>query len=531
METPWWKTAVVYQIYPRSFQDTNGDGIGDLPGITRRLDYLSDVLGVDALWISPFYPSPMADFGYDVSNYRDVHPMFGTLADFDDLLAGCHERGMRVIIDWVPNHTSDQHPWFVAARSSRDDPKRDWYVWRDARPDGSLPNNWMAHFGGPAWTLDETTGQYYLHSFLPQQPDLNWRNPEVEAAMLDTLRFWLERGVDGFRIDVAHFVMKDPDLRDQPLSLAAVGKEKPEGYDDLQHLHDKGHPDAHGVFRKIRAVLDSYEGDRFSIGEIHEFDWAKWASYYGEGLDELHMPFNFSLVTAPWDAAEFRSRVDALEGALPGGAWPNHVIGNHDEPRPAGRWGGDAAPVAAVLLLTLRGTPTIYYGDELAMPQVEVPPERRQDPWGLRVPGKGRDGCRTPMQWAPGPGAGFTEPGVEPWLPLSADADVRNVDVQVGDPGSPLNLHRDLLRLRRSEPALRTGGYRAIDTVSSDVFAYVRADAGTAFLVAANFGGDTASVPCTGGRIVLSTRRGRRDEEVAHRVDLGPHEAVVVRLG
>jgi glycosidase len=529
---PWWQTGVVYQIYPRSFQDSDGDGVGDLAGIISRLDHLSETLGVDALWLSPFYPSPMADFGYDVADYCDVDPLFGTLEDFDGMVAAAHARGLRVIVDWVPNHSSDQHPWFVESRTSRDNPKRDWYLWRDARSDGSPPNNWLSAFGGPAWTWDEATEQFYLHSFLAQQPDLNWRNPQVEAAMLDTLRFWLDRGVDGFRIDVAHFLGKDPEMRDNPPRTSTEGLFKPmAGYDSQVHLHDKGHPFAHDVFRKVRAVLDGYGGDRFAVGEIHESDWAKWAGYYGAASDELHMPFNFSLLYVPWDAAEIRRRVEALEAALPAGAWPNYVLGNHDEPRIATRFGPERARLVAMLLLTLRGTPTLYYGDEIAMPEVAIPRDLQNDPWALRVPDvPTRDGCRTPMQWAPGDGAGFTTAGVEPWLPFTPDLDAHNVAAQLSDQRSLLQLYRQLLRLRRSEPALHLGGFTARDDAPDGVLAYHRRAGDADFLVLLNLmdDGRETRIP-TAGTMELSTYLDQAGAAGA-RVALRAHEGMILRL-
>ncbi|MGC3999402.1 MAG: alpha-amylase family glycosyl hydrolase [Anaeromyxobacter sp.] len=451
----WWQTGVVYQVYPRSFQDSNGDGVGDLPGITARLAYLA-WLGVDAVWISPFYRSPMKDFGYDVSDYCDVDPIFGTLADFDRLAAEAHRLGLKVIVDWVPNHSSDQHPWFLDSRGSRRSPRRDWYVWRDGRPGGSPPNNWLSAFGGPAWTFDPASGQWYLHSFLREQPDLNWRNPELRRAMLATLDFWLDRGVDGFRIDVAHAVMKDPALRDNPPvpeGLRTFHKDTGDWGRQL-HLHDRGHDDVHGVFRELRRLLDARGGDKVAIGEIHHHDLSAWASYYGAELDELHMPFNFKLLSTPWNAAAVRVVVDALEASLPAGAWPNWVLGNHDEQRIATRVGPEAARAAMVLLLTLRGTPTLYYGDELGMTDVPVPPEEAQDPWGRNVQGLGlgRDPCRTPMAWDPGPLAGFTAPGVKPWLPLHADHATRNVEAQREDPAGMLALTRRLLEARRAHP-------------------------------------------------------------------------------
>ncbi|MDJ0664829.1 MAG: alpha-amylase family glycosyl hydrolase [Acidimicrobiia bacterium] len=462
---PWWQTTVVYQIYPRSFQDTTGNGIGDLPGITSRLDYLADILGVGAIWISPFYKSPMADFGYDVADYTSVDPMFGTMNDFDELLEGVHRRGMKLIIDWVPNHSSTEHPWFIESRSSRDNPKRDWYTWRDPKPDGSPPNNWISAFSGPAWNLDEETGQYYLCTFTKEQADLNWRNPEVQEAMFEDLRFWLDRGVDGIRIDVAHFIMKDPQLRDNPrraTKAKSITRDHGE-YDMYEHLYDKGHPDNHVVHRDVRALLDSYQPERFSVGEIHIADLEEWSSYYGD-LDELHFPFNFSLMYAPWTAAGIGEKVNAAEEVVPPGGWPSYVLGNHDEPRIATRFGEEQMPLAAMLLLTLRGQPTLYYGDEIAIPQRYIPSAEQQDPHGQKLEEAGRDGCRTPMQWDDSFQAGFSPPGADaPWLPLSDDWAGRNVARQLDDPQSLLNLYRALLAYRKSSPALQAGDYRQIE--------------------------------------------------------------------
>ena len=538
MNTPqapieWWKTAVIYQIYPRSFQDTTGNGVGDLRGITERLGYLSDTLGVDAIWISPFYPSPMADFGYDVSNYTDVNPLFGTLDDFDRLLVEAHRRGLKVIIDWVPNHSSDQHPWFIESRSSKTNPKRDWYVWRDSKPDGEMPNNWQSEFGGPAWTYDEGTDQWYLHSFLAEQPDLNWRNPEVVAAMFDTVRFWLDRGVDGFRIDVAHYVMKDPALTDNPAApdASAMDGFKPMGpFNAWQHLHDRGHPDVHTVYRGLRTILDGYDGDRFSVGEIHIFDWDEWASYYGDG-DELHMPFNFSLVWAGWDPEAIRSRVEALEAAVPRHAWPNYVLGNHDEQRLATRYGPENAAAAAMLLLTLRGQPTLYYGDELAMHEAPIPEDQQQDPWGIRVPGMGRDGCRTPMAWTPGRGHGFTEPTVAPWLPFGEDSATRNAETQLADDGSSLNFVRRLLGLRRDRPSLQTGTIEFKDQSDRNVLAYVRTAGNERTVVAINFADEPRSIPVPSTARLLISTDGPGSRIVGGLVEVAPHQAVMIDPG
>jgi glycosidase len=528
--TNWWQGAVVYQIYPRSFADSDGDGVGDLRGVIDRLDYLSGTLGVDAIWLSPFYPSPMKDFGYDISDFCDVDPIFGTLADFDELLSSAHDQGLRVIIDLVQNHTSDRHPWFVESRASRTNPKRDWYVWRDPKEDGSPPNNWLSGFGGKAWRLDETTGQYYLHSFLVSQPDLNWRNPQVQQAMFDVVRFWLDRGVDGFRLDVAHFIMKDPELRDNPpapfvdASFKALGE-----YDAQLHLYDKGHPDVHRVFRDLRAVVDSYGGDRFTVGEIHIFDFDEWAEYYGADLAELHMPFNFSLIWAPWDAGRFRQLVEAVEASVPEGGWPNYVLGNHDERRLVGRYGADQARVAAMLLLTLRGTPTLYYGDELGLTNVEIPRYLQQDPWSLQEPTvESRDGCRTPMPWDGSPTAGFSpSESAKPWLPIPDDHRQLNVDAQFENPRSMLHLYRRLLEFRRGSDALRFGSYRSRRTAEG-VFAYERTLGRQRLVVALNFTEDERVVSTGPGEIEVSTHMDR-DGPVLKRLILRPHEGVVLQ--
>ncbi len=524
---PWWQTGVIYQIYPRSFRDSNGSGVGDLAGITSKLDYVAR-LGVDAVWISPFYPSPMADFGYDVADYTDVDPMFGSIDDFDRLVVRAHQLGLRVIIDWVPNHTSDRHRWFVESARSRSSPKRNWYVWRDAAPGGGEPNNWLSVFGGPAWEWDPTTEQYYLHSFLRQQPDLNWRNPEVEHAMAATLRFWLDRGVDGFRIDVAHFIMKDPAMRDNPPASGSGGHRDWGPYGDQDHLHDKGHPDVHAVFRRLRRLVDSYPGGRVTVGEIHVFDWPLWASYYGATLDELHMPFNFGLVDLPWDAAEFGAVITSVEASLPQGAWPNYVLGNHDEPRLASRFGSRQARLAAMLLLTLRGTPTLYYGDEIGMREG---PDRGLDPWGRRWGGRSRDGCRTPMQWDDGPHGGFSDAAsAAPWLALNGDCEARNVAAQERDPRSLLHLYRRLLALRRSRPALQSGDMEML-ACDGGVLVYRRKMAGAAAVTTVlNFTDEERELTIDAGVYRLSTDMDRRGP-AGSAVVLRPVEGILVESG
>ena len=536
---PWWQTAVIYQIYPRSFADSNGDGVGDLRGIEQRLDYLSDVLGVDAIWISPFYRSPMRDFGYDVSDHTDVDPIFGTLADAEALIAAIHARGMRVILDFVSNHTSDEHPWFQESRSSRESPKRDWYIWRDPAPDGGPPNNWLASFGGPAWTFDERTGQYYLHSFLPSQPDLNWRNPQVMEAMHDVLGFWLERGVNGFRIDAAHFVGKDPEFRDNPPAPEGYRYfHKPVGeYDSQLHIYDRGTPFAHEVYQGIRRLVDEYgvEEDRLLIGEMHLYDWDEWASYFGPNLDEFHLPYNFGLLNVEWSAASIRELVRAIEDALPEGAWPNWVVGNHDEPRVASRLGPQLARTAMLLLLTLRGTPTVYYGDELGFVDADVPPEKQQDPWGLRMPGLNlsRDPARSPMLWTREPHGGFTAPDVTPWLP-TIDPERYSVEAQLGAPGSMLEFTRALLQLRHERLSLHSGTYRELDLELDCLLAFERESGDEVTIVLASFAEEPVTVPLPGGaRYVhlIGTESDavlRDDDGGQAAVNLGPYGAVIL---
>jgi alpha-glucosidase len=526
----WWQRGVVYQIYPRSYQDSEGDGVGDLRGITDRLDYLR-WLGVDAVWISPIYPSPMKDFGYDVSDYCDIHPLFGTLEDFDRLLAAAHARGLKVILDFVPNHSSDQHRWFLQSRQSRDNPKRDWYIWRDPAPDGGPPNNWLSNFGGPAWTLDQETGQYYYHAFLKEQPDLNWRNPEVVAAMLDALRFWLHRGVDGFRVDVIWHMIKDDQFRDNPLNPAWTPDEHP--FHEVLPVYTADRPEVHDIITRMRSLFDEYD-ERVMIGEIY-LPVERLVQYYGEDQTGVHLPFNFQLVLAPWDARHIAGLIEEYEAALPPDGWPNWVLGNHDNHRIASRVGVAQARIAAILLLTLRGTPTLYYGDELGMTDVDIPHDRVQDPLERNVPGKGlgRDPERTPMQWDASHNAGFTEG--EPWLPISDRYEEVNVAAERDAPESMLSLCRRLLGLRRGEPALEIGGFELV-TARGDVLAYTRRGrrGEDEFLVILNLGGDPQAFEppeeLARGTVALSSHlewEGRRTEGT---LELEPDHGLVVRL-
>lgn len=532
----WWRTGIVYQIYPRSFMDSNGDGIGDLPGITSKLDYLQ-WLGVDALWLSPIYPSPMKDFGYDVADYVEVHPMFGTLADFDHLLNEAHQRGLKVLLDLVPNHTSDEHAWFKESRSSRDNPKRDWYIWRDAKPDGSPPNNWLSYFGGPAWTWDETTQQYYMHNFLAGQPDLNYRNPEVLAAMQTNIRFWLERGVDGFRVDVIDRMLKDETFRDNPMRA-----EYQPGIDNpmysQERIYSENRPGIKDLIAEFRTVFDRFE-DRVMIGEIaYSTDPQAITGFYVEnGRNLIHLPFNFAFLLLPWKAQAIRTFVDSYEAALPPEGQPNHVMGNHDMPRLASRIGQDQARIAAMMMLTLRGTPFIYQGEELGMENGELLPSQYQDPQGINT-GVSRDFERTPFQWSNTPHAGFST--VEPWLPVAPNYPTLNVDSERDDPRSMLTLYHSLISLRRQHPALTIGAYQSVDSPAG-TFVYWRTvtdDGGAArrMLIALNFTGDEQTVMLKGaekptGQLVLSTRLDHTGQAVdLSQLHLRPHEGVVIEV-
>jgi len=531
----WWQTGVIYQIYPRSYQDTTGNGVGDLQGIIEHLDYLNDgtmnSLGIDAIWISPFYPSPMADFGYDVADYCDIDPLFGDLDTFDRLVEAAHQRGIKIIIDWVPNHTSDRHPWFIESRKSRDNPKRDWYIWRDPKPDGSPPNNWGSFFGGPAWTFDEQTGQYYMHQFVPEQPELNWRNPDVKAAMLDTLRFWMDRGVDGFRMDVIGLIIKDAQLRDDPLNPDAdPNLPANDLHGRLLYVYSQDQDEVHPILKEIRQLVDQYN-ERVLIGEL----WGpmdRWVRYYGDTGDEIHLPFNFRLMDMSWSAPLMTASVDEMEAALPAFAWPNYVLGNHDRPRLATRYGGQPqARVAAMMLLTLRGTPTIYYGDELGIENGVIPPHKIQDPQGINLGAhRTRDVCRTPMQWDSSANAGFSSS--EPWLPVSHDCKTRNVAAMEVDPDSILNLHRKLLWYRQKSTALSVGTYSRLD-LDPDCFTFVREVPGERLFIALNFTGMERQMILPGLRlteVVISTHPDPENHKPGEIFSLRPFEGVIARL-
>jgi len=524
----WWERGIIYQIYPRSFKDGNGDGIGDLSGVREKLDYLQ-WLGVDAVWISPIFPSPMADFGYDVSNYTDIDPIFGTLAEFDALLAEVHRRGMKLLLDYVPNHTSDQHPWFIDARSSRMSAKRDWYIWRDPAPDGGPPNNWRANFGGAAWAWDENTEQYYYHAFLKEQPDLNWRNPQVQHAMLEVLRFWLQRGVDGFRVDVMHHLLKDTDFRDNPPNPDWHPGMSP--YRELLTTYTADLPEVQEIVALMRGVLDEYD-DRMLVGEIY-LPVERLMAYYGASGRGAHLPFNFQLIRLAWNAKEIAEAVERYEALLPSYAWPNWVLGNHDKPRIATRAGAAQARVAAMLLLTLRGTPTMYYGDEIGMHDVPIAPDQVQDPFEKNVPGLGlgRDPVRTPMQWSSGQWAEFST--VRPWLPVADDYRNANVELERKDASSLLSLYRRLIELRRAERALSVGDYAALPA-GEDLVAYMRKAGSRRILIVLNFGARPRRFNLNEleaqAVLLLSTYLDRERKKLAAELQLRPDEGVNVEL-
>lgn len=521
----WWQRGIFYQVYPRSFQDTNADGVGDLNGVRQRLPYLAE-LGIDAIWLSPIFPSPMADFGYDICDYKGIDPLFGTMADFDALIAEVHERGLKLILDLVPNHTSDQHPWFVESRSSRDNPKRDWYLWRDPKPDGGPPNNWLSEFGGSAWQYDAATAQYYYHAFLREQPDLNWRNPAVRRAIHDVMRFWLRRGVDGFRVDVIWHLIKDQQFRDNPPNPGYREGQPP--HHRLLPLYTTDQNEVHDVIAEMRRVIDEFDA-RVLIGEIY-LPIERLVAYYGKDLLGAHLPFNFTLLSAPWSAREIEKIIAEYEQALPSGAWPNWVLGNHDRPRIASRVGADQARIAAMLLLTLRGTPTLYYGDEIGMQQVAIAPGQVRDPFERNVPGLGvgRDGCRTPMQWDATPAASFST--VTPWLPLAADWMHENVRNMAADPTSILSLYKRLIELRKLRPALTWGSFELI-AAKDDLLVYRRRAGDSSLLIALNLGSEPAALASDAiqlrGSILLSTFLDRDHEAVSGSLDLRGNEGVI----
>ncbi|MCH7758888.1 alpha-glucosidase C-terminal domain-containing protein [Patescibacteria group bacterium] len=489
----WWKSAIIYQIYPRSFKDTNNNGIGDLKGIIKKLDYLNDgtenSLGIDAIWLSPIYKSPMADYGYDVSDYNDIDPIFGNLNDFNQLVNEAHQRNIKIIMDFIPNHTSNQHSWFLESRSALDNPKRDWYIWCDPQPDGSPPNNWISVFGGPAWTYDQKTKQYYLHSFLSEQPDLNWRNSEVVKEMHNVLRFWMEKGVDGFRIDALYHLIKDDKFRNEPHNPAyQIGKSNP--YDEMLHIYSNGQPELISAINGFCRVLSEKPG-HFMIGEMY-LDIKEMAKFYQACSNQLHLPTNFSFINLPWQAQNYKEFVDQYEQILGTENWPNYVLGNHDQSRVVTRIGNRQSRVAAMLILTLRGMPFIYYGEELGMENTHIPKGKICDPCGEQDSIFGRDPERTPMHWNSNRYAGFSTK--QPWLPVNHNFSTYNVVDESKDSQSMLNLYRRLIWYRKRSTALLAGEYHSLKTSSKNIFAYFRQQNQEKILVVLNFSDQSQSI-------------------------------------
>jgi alpha-glucosidase len=523
-DNAWWRRGIFYEIAPISFQDSNDDGQGDLPGLMRRLDYL-EWLGINVVWLTPIYPSPMLDLGYDIADYCAIDPIYGTLADFDALVAALHARDIRVILDLVPNHTSDRHPWFVESRSSRDNPKHDWYIWADPAANGGPPNNWLSRFGGSSWTWDSAREQYYHHSFLTEQPDLNWHNDQVRAAMADVMRFWLRRGVDGFRVDASAVVIKDPLLRDNPPNP---------NYDEampppqrLTPVFSDDRPEAMKCLEDMRKVIDEFD-DRVLAGEV-QGKTDRIGHFYGNSKPRMHLPLNFALLECPWDALSLQAAIDAYFNALPDGAWPDWVIGGHDKPRVADQLGQARARVLAMLLLTLKGTPFLFAGDEIGMEQVKIPEERIRDPFEKLVGGYGlnRDPERSPMRWDGTPHGGFSS--ADPWLPMGDPAG-RNVARQQADQKSILSLYRLLITLRRSEIALSLGDQQPLRS-KNDVLSYKRLLGDSEILIALNFSRDPRRWDWAGkGTLLLSTHLDRSESAVSSPIVLRGDEGVMVRL-
>jgi alpha-glucosidase len=522
----WWQRAIIYEVAPISFQDTNGDGKGDLPGLIERIDYL-EWLGVDAVWLTPIYPSPMLDLGYDIADFCGVDPLFGTLDDFDRLVEALHARGMRLILDFVPNHTSDQHPWFAESCSSRANPKRDWYVWADAGPDGGPPNNWLSRFGGSAWQWHEKSGQYYYHAFLLEQPDLNWRNPDVRHAMADVLRFWMRRGADGFRMDASAVLAEDELLRDDPPDPEVDEHTPPP--QRLRRIFTDDRRESMAYIEELRAVIDEFE-ERLLCGEV-QGKTDRIGHFYGEAQPRMHLPLNFALHDTPWDALSLQGNIDAYLNAIPDKGWPDWVIGGHDKPRIASKLGQPQARVLAMLLLTLKGTPFFFAGDELGMPQVPIPPDRIQDPFEKLVGGFGlnRDPERVPMRWDSTSRAGFTTG--EPWLPLGDDIAERNVEKLQSDQQSLLWLYKRLIALRRAEPALIAGDYIPMRS-RNDILAYRRAHGRDAIVVALNIIHEPRRFEWDAeGELLLSTfLDGTEGRRIRGPILLRPDEGIVIKL-
>jgi alpha-glucosidase len=538
LNEPWWKTAVFYQIYPRSFKDSNNDGVGDLPGIVAKLDYLVE-LGVSALWVSPFFKSPMDDFGYDISDYRDVDPLFGTLEDVRNLIKEAHRRRIKIVFDLVINHTSDQHPWFLEARSSKANPKHDWYIWKPRTQENTgkkrpRPNNWICQFElKSAWWDNEATDEWYLGTFTRHQPEVNWRNPELREAMYDIIRFWLDEGVDGFRMDVVNWYVKDEQFRSNPFSFSA----NPDIFQ--KHIYDRNREETHEICREIRKIANSYPGNRALIGEIFTRNATAAASYQGDGTNELNLAFNMELLYLKWNARDFENALVRWYSALPEQGWPNVTLSNHDQPRHASRFhSGNASvdfarnQIASMLLLTVRGTPFLYYGEEIGMTNERISRKELRDPTGITfwpLP-MGRDGERTPMQWNAAETAGFTAPETRPWLRVNDNRDVINVEAEQHDPESLWHWYRRLLQLRKDQFALHSGDMRFINTGKKSILAYERfGPEGKTIRCYLNFSGARQDISFSIPANVLIGNRKKEGEIIGNgKMALAPYEALLV---
>ena len=530
----WARTAIIYHIYPLSFKDSNSDGKGDLKGILEKLDYLNDgtekSLGVNAIWLSPVYCSPMADFGYDVSDYYEIDPVFGDLEIFEELVREVHGRGMKILMDFIPNHTSAQHPWFLESRVSRDNPKRNWYIWQNPKPNGAPPNNWLSCFGRSAWTYDEKTQQYYLHSFFPEQPDLNWRNLQVQKEMRKVLQFWLARGVDGFRVDAISHIMIDEQLRDDPPNPNYVpGAINP--YESLLHIYSKERPELQEVLNTLCEVLDQKE-DRFMVSEAY-VDIPGLMALHQACKNGLHAPMNLNFIEMPWNAQVYRRFIDDFEKSLSPDDIPVHVLGNHDRSRIATRLGQQKARLAALLIFTLQGIPLVYYGEEIGMEDEEIPEEKIQDPLDKRIPGfkLGRDPARTPMQWSAHKYAGFSD--ALPWLPIGRNYKTHNVEDERKDSSSMFNLYRNLIHYRKKSPILLYGSYESIDPGNNEIVAFLRKFDREQILVALNFSQEEQplSLHFSQARVIYSTCFDREPGEMVTlgKFRLKPYEGVMYR--
>lgn len=526
----WTKTVVAYQIYPRSLKDTNHDGIGDLPGIIEKLDYLHD-LGIGAIWLSPIYKSPMVDFGYDVQDYYSIDPIFGTMEDLDELINKAHAQNIKIVMDFIPNHTSDQHPWFLESKSSKNNPKRDWYIWKDPKQETLPPNNWLSLFGGSAWELDKITNQYYLHSFLKEQPDLNWRNPDVKEAMNKVLKFWLDKGVDGFRTDAIYNVIKDKYFLSEPMNPNFVpGKDDP--YNALLHIYSQGQPEIFDVINYFCEIMKPY-GDKFMISEVY-LDLPELIKIYRACSNGIHSPFNLNLIGLPWAASVYKKFIDNFENSLKPTDLPNYVLGNHDRSRVTSRLGEQKARIAAILLLTLRGMPFIYYGDEIGMVDADIPKTQIHDPFEKNVPGfgLGRDPQRTPMQWDNSLNAGFTTS--TPWLPINTNYKTINTQIEAKDPKSIFSLYKKLIQIRSTHAPCLIGTYHSLELNNPDIFGYLRKANGETVIVILNFSDkkQTVNTPFAKGTIIIDSYLEKQAGEVLNldSLELKPNEGYVFSI-